>query len=123
MRPSWTSEKKSKAHVKNDNGEAFDTNCDEVLSTVTDRPTDNILESLYKMQVEWKSLLQVYPQETTFGDKKYDYCRMKLMAQRDLEQNIKDSHFKAINRDKDRPATGAPNEGKAEGKGKIKCQK
>ena len=27
---------------------------------------------------ELKYLLHVYAQETTFGDKKYDYCRLKL---------------------------------------------
>ena len=62
----------------------------EVLSAITDRPTDSMLESLYKMQVErseeLKYLLQVHAQEMTFGDKKYDYCRLKLMAQRHLEK-------------------------------------
>ena len=54
-------------------------------------------------------LLQVYTQETTFGDKKYDYCSLKLMFQRHLEQKIKDSHFKPRNRDEDRLALGALN--------------
>ena len=48
--------------------------------------TDNILESLYKMQVEksgkLKYLLQVYARETTFGDKKDHSCKSKLMAQK-----------------------------------------
>ena len=55
------------------------------MSAVTDRPTDNTLESLYRMQIEkseeLKHVLQVYAQETTFGDKKYDDCRLKLMVQ------------------------------------------
>ena len=42
----------SKVQVKNDNVQAFSTNWDEVLSAVSDRLTDRILESLYKMQVE-----------------------------------------------------------------------
>ena len=62
-------------------------------------------------------LLQVCAQETTIGDKKCDYCRWKLMAQRHLQQQIKDSHFKARNRDEDRFATGAPIKGKKKGKG------
>ena len=58
----------SKDQVRNDNVQSFDTNLDEVLSAVTDRPTDNILESLFKIQVEksedWTYLLHVYAQET-----------------------------------------------------------
>ena len=42
----------SKVHLKNDHVQAFYTKWDEVLSAVIDRPTDNMLESLYKMQVE-----------------------------------------------------------------------
>ena len=42
----------SKVQRKNGNVQACDTKGDEVSSAVTDRPTDNILESLYKMQVE-----------------------------------------------------------------------
>ena len=63
---------------KNDNVQAFDTKWDEVLSALTDRPTDSMLESLYKMQVEKSEELkyswQVNAQETTLGDKKHDYC-------------------------------------------------
>ena len=62
---------------------------------------------------ELKYLLQFCAQETTCGDKKYDHCSLKLMVQRHLEQNTKDSHFKARNRDEDRPAMGAPIKGEA----------
>ena len=43
------------------------------------------------------------------------------MAQRNFEHKMKDSHFKARSRDVDRPAIGAPSNGKA--KGQSKCQK
>ena len=76
MEQSWTSE----IQVKSDNVQAFDTKWDDVLSAVTDRFTDNLLESLYKMQVEklegLRNLLQDNAQETTFGDKKYDCCSL-----------------------------------------------
>ena len=53
----------SNGQLRNDNVQAFDTERDEVLSAVTDRSTENILESLFKMQVEklkeLKSVLQV----------------------------------------------------------------
>ena len=64
---------------------------------------------------ELEYLLQVYAQEMTFGDMKCIYCRLKLMSQRHHQQQIKDSHFKARNRDEDRRATGAPIKGKAKG--------
>ena len=47
------------------------------VSAVTDRPTDNTLESLYKMQggksEELTLFYKVYAHETTFGDSKDDY--------------------------------------------------
>ena len=42
----------SKVQLLYDNVQASDTKWDEVLSAVTARLTDSILESLYKMQVE-----------------------------------------------------------------------
>ena len=38
---------------------------------------------------ELKYLLHFYTRETTFGDKKYDNCRLKLMVQRHLGQKKK----------------------------------
>ena len=80
------------------------------------------MESLYKMQVEKadesKYVLQVYGQETTLSDKKYDECRLELTAQRHLEQKIKGSYFEARYRDENRPEIGAPSKGQAKVKGK-----
>ena len=68
----------SKVQCNNKNVQALDTKWDEVLSAVSK------WEGLYKMQVEnseeLKYVLQVYAQETTFADKKSDYCRLKLIA-------------------------------------------
>ena len=85
------------------------------------------MESLYKIQIEKSKELkyeqQVYAQETTFGDSKYDYCRLKLVVQRHLEQKMQDFHVKTRNRDEDRPAVGAPHNGKAKGQGKYNVKK
>ena len=90
-----------------------------MFSAVTDRLADNILQSLYKIQFEVERIeTHSLRSRRHFGDEKYDYCRLKLMVQRHLEHKIKDSHFKARNRDEDRPAIGAPSKGKAQGKGK-----
>ena len=54
-------------------------------SSIKERQLSSLrqFQSLYKMHVEkseeLKYVLQVYAQETTCGDKKYDYCRWKLM--------------------------------------------
>ena len=84
----------SNVQLKNDSVQAFDPKWDQVSSAVTDRTTDSISERLYKMQVEKSAemncSLQVYAQPTTLGDKKYDFRRLKLMVQRNLEQEIKE---------------------------------
>ena len=68
MKPFWTAEVYETPNEKNDNVQPFDTKWDEILSAVTDRPTDSMLESLYKMQIEkseeLKYLLQVHAQKT-----------------------------------------------------------
>ena len=42
----------SNVQLKNEKVQAFDAQWDEVLSPVTERLTDNMLESLYRMQIE-----------------------------------------------------------------------
>ena len=71
---------------------------------------------------EFKNVLHIYAKETTFGDKKYDYCRLKFMVQGHIEQKITCFHFKARDRDDDRPAIGAVSRGKSEKKKQRKCQ-
>ena len=44
------------------------------------------------------------------------------MVRTHVELEIRDSHFKARNQDQDRPAIGAPSQGKAKGKRQRKCQ-
>ena len=53
------------------------------------------------------------PQEATLCGQKYE-----LFQRRILEQKIKGSHFKARNRDEDRPELGAPIKWKVKGKDK-----
>ena len=109
------------SEVQLKNVQAFDTKWCEVSSAAIDRATDNVLvicaRCKLKKSEDLKYLLQVCAQETTFGDMTHDYCRLKLMAKRHLDNKIKDSHFKARHRDDERPAIGVPGEGKAKGKG------
>ena len=84
-----------------------------------------MLKCLYKMQIaqseELTYVLQVHAQETTFGDKKYDYCRWNFVAQSHLEHKNQMIPMSKRNRDEDTPAVVAPSTGKVKGKGK--CQK
>ena len=66
----------------------------------------------------WKYLWKVYTQETTFDEKECNFSRLELMVQWHLEQKMKDSHFKARHRDKDRSATEVLAKGKSKGKAK-----
>ena len=89
----------TQVQLRSDKFQASCTTWDEVLSSVTDRPTDNILETLCtrcKMQKSEEEV--VIALQTTSGDKKYDSCRWKLMVQRHLEHKIKHAHFKARHR-------------------------
>ena len=74
----------SKVQRKNGNVQACDKKGDEVSSAVTDRPTDNILESLYKMQVERSEepeicVASLRPRDDIWRQEKY-YCRLKFMV-------------------------------------------
>ena len=63
-----------KVQLKNDSVQAFDTKWDEISSTITDRPTDSMLESLYTMQIAMSedvdNVLQIHAQETTLATRK-----------------------------------------------------
>ena len=128
MKPSWTSEIQEKSGCR----------------TTTFRPSTQSGTRYYQQSLadfskafwtvctrcklkkseDLKYLLQVYAQETTFWLQEVWICgRLKLMAQRHLEQKIKDSHFKEINRDEDRPASGAPIKVKTKGKAKYNAKK
>ena len=78
------------------------------------------------MQVEKSEaltcLLRVDTQDTTFGDKEHDYCRLKLVAHRHLEQKKQDSHFKARNRDEDRTCNWTSEQRNSERERQRKCK-
>ena len=75
----------SKVQFQNDSVQAFDTKWDEVFSAVTESNSDNIFESLHKMQVgkseELKPFMKVYAQETTFGNWKMRTARRERTRQ------------------------------------------
>ena len=62
-------------------------------------------------------MLHIHAQETTLGNKKYDYCRLKLMAQRHFEQKIKVFHLKAKKTRRGQTCDWSSEQGEAKGKG------
>ena len=97
-----------------------------ISKSLTDLPTAYwrvCTRCKFEKSEEMKYSLQVNAQERTVGDKKYDYCRLKLMPKDISSKKRKDSHFKARNRDEERLAIGAPRRGKAKGTGKENAKK
>ena len=125
MRPLWTAEIYQKAQLKNDSVQAFDAKWDEVLSAVTDRLAKNILEGRYKMQIEsrksWHMCCKSSLKRRHSATRNTTFAHWSLCCRDISSRKIKDSHFKARNRDDDRPAMGAPSKGKA-GKGKFNAK-
>ena len=71
----------------------------------------------------WDMFLHVYTQETTFGDKKYDYCRLQFLAQRYLEQKIRDFQFKSEKSRWGQTCNRSSEQRKGERRMQRKCQK
>ena len=101
----------SKIQAKNASVQAFHTKWNEVLSV--DRPTDSILESLYKMEIEKSIEKSVASQRSRDDIRRQDTPRLQIEI-----NGPKTSRAETRNRDEDRHATGAPRKGKAKGKGK-----
>ena len=90
-----------------------------MFSAVTDRPTDNILESLYKMQVEKVGIIDIFVARlrSKDDDKRYDYCRLNG-PKTSRAENQGFSFQSEKSRREQTPAIGSPSKGKTKGKGK-----
>ena len=87
--------------LRNDNVQEFDSKCDESLLSMTQIPSNNILESLYKIRIrefeKLKTVVALYNVE--FHQKKAgpDYHRLKTMVKRSIEQNLGIKNFEDRN--------------------------
>ena len=114
----------SKVHLKNNNNVlAFDTKWDKVLTAVTNRPTESIFESLYKMQVGRNEILVAHL-HSRHDIWRRDYCRLQLMVQRHIDRESKILNSKPeIDTRTDLKLELLAKVNKAKGKKRRQCQK
>ena len=75
------------------------TKLDEILLSMTQIPSDDILEGLYKLRIreseKLKTVLELYDLETRQKKVGPDYHRLKTMVKRSTEQEIRNKNFGA----------------------------
>ena len=76
--------------LRNDDIQEFYSKCDEILLSMTQIPSDDILESLYKLRIReserLKTVLELYNMEIHQKKAGPDYHRLKTMVKRSIEQ-------------------------------------
>ena len=86
---------------RNDDVQEFDAKWDENFLSMTQIPSDDILESLYKWRIreseKLKTVLELYDLEIHQKKAGPDYHRMKTMVKRSIEQNLRMKIFEARN--------------------------
>ena len=87
--------------LRNDDIQEFDSKWDEILLSMTQIPSDDILESLYKLRIreseKLKSVFELYNMEIHQKKAGPDYHRLKTMVKRSIEQNLRMKNFEARN--------------------------
>ena len=83
--------------LRNDDIQEFDSKWDGILLSMTQIPSDDILEGLYKLRIreseEHKTVLELYDLETHQKKLGPDYHRLKTMVKRSIEQEIRNKNF------------------------------
>ena len=89
--------------LRNDDIQEFDSKWDEILLSMTQIPSDDILEGLYKLRIreseKLKTVLELYNMEIHQKKAGPDYHRLKTMVKRSIEQNLRIKNFEARNGD------------------------
>ena len=83
--------------LRNDDIQEFDTKWDEILLSMTQIPSDDIMENLYKLRIreseKHKTVLELYNLEIHQKKAGPDYHRLKTMVKRSIEQNLRMKNF------------------------------
>ena len=105
MKPSWTSQIHRKFNERKTTFRPSTQSRTKYCQQSLNRPTENIFESPYKMQIdkseELKYWLPVYTQEATFDDKNTTIANWSSWP-KDISSRKSKIHFKLRNRDEDR---------------------
>ena len=87
--------------LRDDDIQEFDSKWDEILLSMTQIPSDDILENLYKLRKreseKLKTVLELYSVEIHQKKAGPDYHRLKTMVKRSIEQNFRMMNFGARN--------------------------
>ena len=87
--------------LRNDDFQEFDSKWDEILLSMTQIPSNDILESLYKLRIreseKLKTVLELYNMEIHQKKARPDYHRLTTMVKRSIEQNLRMNNFEARN--------------------------
>ena len=87
--------------LRNDDVQEFDSKWDEILLSMTKIPSDDILESLYKIRIresgKLKTVVELYNMEIHQKKAETDYHRLKTMVKRSIEQNLRMKNFETGN--------------------------
>ena len=87
--------------LRNDDIQEFDSKWDEILLSMTQIPSCDILESLYKLRIreseKFKTVLELYNMEIHQKKAGLDDHRLKTMVKRSIEQNLRMKNFEAQN--------------------------
>ena len=87
--------------LQHDDIQEFDKKWDEILLSMTQITSDDILESLYKLRIreseKLKTVLELYDLEIHQKKAGPDYHRLKTMVKRSFEQEIRNKNFGARN--------------------------
>ena len=94
--------------LRNDDIQEFDSKWDEILLSMTQIPSDDILEGLYKFRIrgseKLKTVLKLYNMEIHQKKAGPDYHRLKTMVKRSIEQDLRHRNFGARNGNYERNA-------------------
>ena len=81
--------------LRNDDVQEFDSKWDEILLSMTQIPSDEILEGLYKLSIreseKLETVLKLYNMEIHQKKLEPDYHRLKTMVKRSIEQEIRNN--------------------------------
>ena len=79
--------------LRNDDVQEFDTRRDEILSSKTKIPLDDVLGSLYKLRIresdQLNAVLELYDMEIHQKISRYDYQKWKTMVKRCIDQKLR----------------------------------
>ena len=87
--------------LRNDNVQDLDTRWDEVVQSVTKIPSDDMLESLYKLRIresdQLKSVFELYDMEIHQKISMPCYRKLKTMVKKNIDQKLRLRNFDARN--------------------------